>query len=672
MNRNTGNTDLYPQHIRRSRADWCGIRIDDAFRPNVDYVVRSTARRMFSEQVLAAQSAAVRAAKDVFPRDYKAGIAQIAPCYTSWPRGPAAVASIGMSAYIEFLQYASAGYLREHCLQDARKIVALWKASEAAMQEIRNVVGKAARAVEARLFSVILGRDPALKSVEVYRLFLASQNELLFTSVKEIVEGVVLFGDVFPPLRFFPVSKIARTITTELLEVSHPYLSELHELKPEKHFAFGVAWVWALGDVLAAHLPKKSVQKKSNPGPVPCGSIPPLDRDRQPMLDDQSAESQVVLNASLVYALCGKSGADTARKEELDPKAEAILRQFMRSINEAGGSNEDWQDPRADLLERRLCAESFSRGPIEGTPPLGLHYPVPLYGRDAVSAELFECVMEEEGDHAVADRLRDDAAPLAREIRRLLYPNKTTVTEMERIRPSGSLDPSRLAVADLSEAVYRSVKTRRTEDERGKPVLVIAADASSSLELPQWRMIRLLCAAWILSVRHGRVQLLCCLYHSGRVYSGNNGSLVRWIIHPRKTAHRSHDEAIRVLAGLEDGSGAQADALSVRFIVDEAQTVAAGRMTYLVLCTDAKWNNSLRSGQPAREEMRLMLEQLKLDYQGRLHTTLIILGDRLSHIDSVIDAVIRVSDADLQNADAVAGNIARYVASSIKERKRMY
>ncbi|MBR9977226.1 MAG: hypothetical protein KFH87_03975 [Bacteroidetes bacterium] len=672
MNSNTGSTDHYPLHIRRSRSDWCGIRIDDAFRPNVDYIVRSTAHRMFSKQVLAAQSAAVRAARGKLPRDYRAEKAQIAPCYTSWPRGPAAVAAIGMSAYIEFLQHTSADYLREHCLKDEEKIAALQKAFAVSIDDIRNVVGKIASTVEIRLFSVLLGRNPELKSVEVYRLFLASQKELLFTSVKEIIEGVVLFGDIFPPLEYFPVNKISRNITTEMLNVSHPYLSELHELKPEKNFAFGVAWVWALSDVMAAHLPKESLQKKSNRGPLPCGSIPPLDRNRQPMLDNRSADAQLILNASLEFALCGKSGADTIEKEELDPEASRILQNFMRSIVEAGRGNEIWEDPRADLLERRLGERGFLRDPLEGSPTMGLYCSVPLYGKEAASAELFESVMEEEANHADADRLRDDAAPLASEIRRLLYPNKTTVTEMEKIRPSGSLDPSRLAAADFSEAVYRSVKTRRTEDERGKPVLVIAADASSSLEVKQWRMIRLLCAAWILSVRRGRVQLLSCLYHSGRVHPGRSESLVRWIIHPRKTVHRSHDEAIRVLAGLVKGTGTQADAVSLRFIVDEAQKVAMGRKTYLVVFTDAKWNRSFRSAQTGLEEMRLMLKQLKLDYPGCLHTTLIVLGDELSRIDNLIDTVIRVSDDDLQNADAVAGRIARYVASTIKERKRMY
>jgi hypothetical protein len=242
---------------------------------------------------------------------------------------------------------------------------------------------------------------------------------------------------------------------------------------------------------------------------------------------------------------------------------------------------------------------------------------------------------------------------------------------MERYRATGSLDPSRLAAAAFSDAVYRRILTGRKTDESGKPVLVIAADASGSLNPRQAELIRLLCAGWIRSVRRSSVQLICCLYHSDHIRMEESGRLVQWITHPRKTVGRDTAEAMRALAGFRSGQGAQADALSIRFIVDEAQRIAAGRMVFLVLLTDADWNKSFHGKANGAQEVAMTFEGLDADYPERLHKTVVVLGKEHHNLGNTPDAVINVPDEELKDIDAVSRRIARYVAVTMKERKRL-
>jgi hypothetical protein len=676
MNHEYDNTDRYSSITRRTRSDWSGICVEDAFRPNVHYVVRSTTRKLFYERVKTAQQEAARIAGCASMRDHTPRVKpQIAPCYTSFPRGAAAVAAIGMSAYLEFIETVSSDLITGFCLADNAELKSLRDRSGAAAETILSVVKKAAHAVEARLFSTCLTRQSTLSSIEVYRLFLASQQNMRFETVSEIIEAVVLYGDLFPSsvhIRFHPVSG---RIITELKDISGPYFDLLPDIPLENLVEFGVMWTWDLSRKLVLHLPKESEGEESNKavGPAPAPEqcrIPPLNQPRQPILDHDRMNTQQRLKGSLEYAMSGKSGAQNLSEEDLHPEVKKSFGMFLEALHKAGQQEDAWQDPRAEMLERTLGANAFTPGPFEGDPISGFDYSVPLGSNETQSGELFECVLDATCDDAAYEQLLTESAPLARQIRKLLYPNVTSVTEMERIKSSGSLDPGRLAMSGFSDAVYRRTLTHQTLDERGKPVLVIAADASSSLRRSQVRMIRILCAAWLQSIRRSRVQLLSCVYHSGSVHTGDSGSLVQWIKHPKKTASRDSEETIRALAGFLRGTGTQADALSIRYIVDEAEKLAAGRMVYLVLLSDAKWNSSFVGGRSGNVEVKRMFESLKSDYSDRLHTTLVVLGDQQPGIGSCLEAVIQVSNPELSDAAAVAGKIARYVAATMKERKK--
>ncbi len=52
--------------------------------------------------------------------------------------------------------------------------------------------------VQTRLLLADLARFKEISTVEVYRLFGASQQDLRFESVPEILEAVILYGDILP------------------------------------------------------------------------------------------------------------------------------------------------------------------------------------------------------------------------------------------------------------------------------------------------------------------------------------------------------------------------------------------------------------------------------------------------------------------------------------------
>lgn len=143
--------------------------------------------------------------------------------------------------------------------------------------------------------------------------------------------------------------------------------------------------------------------------------------------------------------------------------------------------------------------------------------------------------------------------------------------------------------------------------------------------------------------------------------------------HPDKTPNVSAHEVTRAIASLPDtGTGIQSDALSISFILQEAEKVARGNAIYLVLISDCCWNYSHRSQMTGYEEVRNYFEQRYEDMAGKLHTTLVALGvEEQTRLEDIMDKVIPVSHQDLKNTPAVAEKIGLYVASCMRERQRL-
>ncbi len=310
----------------------------------------------------------------------------------------------------------------------------------------------------------------------------------------------------------------------------------------------------------------------------------------------------------------GKSltaGQAQAEKGTVDPLSQ-LVSDFAQTVSQAGGQSQQSQDMRSDLVEQASRSAAFKEGPIQGNPADGHNVKVPLGSGQEAGGEIFDRPVELSDDFSGYENLKREAQPVIDDLRRSLYPNFTQVPETERLRTTGTLDPARLPLADVVSAIFRRYKVHEQADKRGRPVLMVACDGSGSLNSSQIHMLKILCCGWLLATAGKAIQVLAGLYHSGTIRQGLGGPLVQWIYHPRKTPATGRKDAARALLSLPDsGTGAQSDALSLAFMMDEAAALAAGRRIYLILLTDCAWNTSFNARQ-VRQGRSLLL------FPGRL------------------------------------------------------
>ena len=107
--------------------------------------------------------------------------------------------------------------------------------------------------------------------------------------------------------------------------------------------------------------------------------------------------------------------------------------------------------------------------------------------------------------------------------------------------------------------------------------------------------------------------------------------------------------------------------------MNEAAALARGRRIYTVLITDCGWCNSFNIGKSAKDEVLAYFQSAYVELGDRLHTTLVALevsGE--TGFEKLLDKVIPVTSAELEDPVAVAGKIGLYVAACMKERRRMF
>jgi hypothetical protein len=187
------------------------------------------------------------------------------------------------------------------------------------------------------------------------------------------------------------------------------------------------------------------------------------------------------------------------------------------------------------------------------------------------------------------------------------------------------------------------------------------------------KMLKLLASGWLIATERTGVQVLAALYHSGTIRQGITGPLVQWLYHPRKTPATGRRDAVRAVAAVPDsGTGAQSDALSIAFILDEAKRLARGDMVYLVLISDIAWNCSFKTRRSGKDEVIVCFEQVYRSFAGKLNVVLVALGvSAATGFEGILDEVITVSTEELKDASAVAGKIGLYIARSMRLRRRV-
>jgi hypothetical protein len=186
-------------------------------------------------------------------------------------------------------------------------------------------------------------------------------------------------------------------------------------------------------------------------------------------------------------------------------------------------------------------------------------------------------------------------------------------------------------------------------DYRGRPVVVLAKDGSSSNTLQTTFAGKILTAAFLQVERLARVRLFAADYSSGA-----GGPLVRWLYHPQKTPGRNSLQAVDAVASLPPkGQGGNEDVLSLSHILHEvlASPLACEQTIIVINVTDGKFNSPI-------SELRSMIKKLRDDY--RLIYSLVILGNTPVDVPEA-DHIVRVPQTELDHPQQIAQRIAKHV-----------
>ncbi len=684
---------------RKSKTDWAGISIGDAFRHNLDYFIRIPAQRKFYRLVNKVQIAAARLsgqAKSVLQESLVKP--QLSPFYTSYPANLAAYASIGWTAYLEYVSKCPGKSLRtymEEYLENPEHYDAVFVEIEA--DKYAYLAEMVVEAVQTRITLEDLSRNPSLSFIEMYRLFSASQQNLSFENVNEILEAVILYGDIFPDWKDLTLHPMTRNLLKDTFSVSNEYFDLLPKTASHELLELGAKWARTLCHTLSVYMPacrqpdfeeQAGTQSSDNH----CGSdvrprystqvkadewsnkIPPLKKAHAPSLISSSPDIDrldIVLNMQMF---------DQKKLNRPDPTENSCMivdsdsiGQLLNAVRKASSQKKEWEDIPYDLVESAMKSVGFKPGPIQESPIEGHEVKVKFEDKTVGQGEIHDRPLSISDDVAEYHRLLEDSQEMTRKMKRALYPNIQQVPQMEAFHTSGVINSLRLACADFSAAFFKRYRINEIPDRKGKPLLVIAADGSGSLDASQMKMLKILSVSWMNSTLNTGIQVLAGLYHSGRIRPDITGPLVQWIYHPQKTPATNRSEAARAIVSLpESGTGMQSDALSIRFMIDEAVRIAKGRMIYLILLTDCAWNRSFDSEKTGTEEVMTVLGTINIELKGKLHVTLVSLGNVVEdNIKKHVDKVITISDTDLNDTRKVAEQIGVYVASCIGERKKL-
>lgn len=676
---------------KRCKIDWAGLGLGDAFKRNLDYYQRLPALRLFYQMVKKVSRAVLRETGVSGESKFKANVKpQLGPCYTGYPANIAARAAIGHTAYLEFKSRIPEKILFSH-MREYLESPSQFEELSTDPEIFKKVVNIITEYVQNRLLLEDLARIPSGSSVEIYRLFLASQQTTKFRSLPEILRAVILFGDILPDWHDQELHPATRSLLKNITETSSQFLEMLVQTTSKGLVELGFQWVRAIGRCIAAYLPNPKDHNNDQtrwdtlPGedatyrfaemvkePSPSGEFDPLNGPNPPTLfDEANTSSQItkILENQILLQTAAEKSNSSENEKKPDPFKD-ILNSFSNAIRNASAQSSQWEDMRSDIVEEAHRLSGFNESPIQGNPADG-HTVSIQFDKDLVaSGEIFDRPIELSDDLHAYEQLLAESRPISEELKRSLYPNLSQIPEIDRFKSSGSLDPARLSIAELSAAVYRRYRIYEKADPRGRPVLVIACDGSGSLNTNQMKMVKILAAAWLNSTVKSDIQILAGLYHSGTIRRGLTGPLVQWIYHPQKTPSFSRKEAARALVALPDsGTGVQSDALSIAFILDEARRVAKGKMVYLILLSDCAWNRSFNTEKSGKDEVHAYFERAYEDFNKKLHVTLVALGvSGKTGFENFLDNVIAVSADELTDFSAVAKKIGVYVASCMRER----
>lgn len=662
---------LFPVEVKRNRTDWGGISYGDAFRFQNSTRVRMTGLSLLYDKIKDSQ----KNIKKVISSSRKHGESlqikpQYGPCYTDYPSRMAAIASIGLTAFLEYKTLVS-NRLLEHKLKDFLDNPDIDIEFTIDPGLYKKLLIKIIHTVQTRLLLEELKRYTEFTFIEGYRLFTAAQAvRKPDNTVIAIIREAILYGDLLSAVPVQSRSDDAQTLLEKVNDFCRPFLKRLPNTSSELLIEFGVTWVksfspWLLQTLQQMYRSPKATHDKAESTPLEKTSITVLHTESIESLLGKRFKKNLSFIEQDIIALKRHLGEETDEENQ-----QRILNNLTTAIKAATGEQGNWEDPRSDLVALSLIDSPFERGVMEGSLIDGHQVIIQVSESEFLEGEQFDTAISPSDDLDTYNRLIEAAQPTTAEIQRILYPSVDMSVTTRRLRTSGLLDPARLPLHDISTAVYRRSRIEYEPDRSGSALLVIACDGSGSLNQQQMKILKTLTTSWLLASSNTELQILAGFYHSGYIRSAFNGPLVQWIIHPKKSPVQNNKDAVRALVSLPDnGTGAQSDALSLAFIMDEARQLSSNAI-YLIHLTDCKWNKSFNNGKSGQEEVQQVIRNWRENIQ-HLHITTVALGvSGQTGIDSLVDKTIRLNDSDLFDDLRVVSKISRYVSGCMCERNQ--
>ena len=695
------------------RERWRPIHPGEAFQHRTPLTRRLIAQALHYEQTRDAQRLAARLADGAFPAEGTPlkSAAQLNALYSDLPTRFAAQAAVGHTAYLEYRSRTQEAFApTANAPERLERLVTLLQVHSPAEHKVYEVILSAcSEAVATRLSLHALARETGLGAVEHYRVYLAAQAKLPPTSITDVIRMAVVLGDLLGPLLEATIRETHPLLVGPLAAataVSRLMEAQLESTAEDELTIRARDWVEAMvvaiapfalnaiptpprprdpREVIAEARARRTRSAARDAAPefpppepapgnedmLPQTPLAPLDEPPAPVLLPETPEGASRRIEELI-----EEAVEALRGQE--EGAPAALRSLKKEIDEVlHGANEETplkQDPRPDRVQEQACARPFQEGEIQGNPEGFTLVEDLLWGdKPMAKAMVRHEVLVPPEDTSAWHALRRETAPLARQLRRLLYPSLVTHLERVRYRASGAPDPRRLALFPFSDTIYQQHRQERVPAPSNIPrcVVLLACDGSGSMGEPEIRVLKLLTCAFMESLVGVRgVHLLAGAYNDnsdrGRF---NREPMVRWLHHPKLTPGRTPLEAGRAIAAFPDkGTGRNHDTVSLSYMLDEAIGLARGGTCYLVNLTDTRFNSPdrSRSGQDVMEDF---LREAKAQGEIDLDYTLVGIGaDEDYRLDGA-DAVLTVPPLELADTATLVDRVARYVTESVAARR---
>lgn len=672
---------------------WRPVSIADVDRYSVSWSRRLAAQEMLDEMSFEHQKTAASCALGRPARDTEVDVLpQRAPLHVQYPAFPAARACVGLSSICQYnkLMQTSHNWLTVSTerIQSNEDIDP--KAYQKTFGYVVEAVGN-----RVCLDHLLLFED--MGAVESYRLFSAAIADLRFRRLRDLIFAVCLMGDlVFALLKCEAIKAKLHPISGQILEAIAPslerYQTAISKCDAGQLPTHGSSLAAQIMDALIPFLPLKSNEEPAKPtmGKRPCKtgnkvgitkkvpklngddlSMPLLGTDEvvPPSIDDPS-DLQLRPNPTMPATLDtpGRSSdpksstqsdnrlpaegdrlSDRQLKEHILPAAVHILAQAT--------GKEAWHDPRVDQVADAMRRNPFKSGVIEAE-LTGRRYKVQVIGSDR-EGTLREEVLSRCRQKDVTNRIRKGAAEICKKLHRFRWFGEREDLLANQFQVCGSFDPRRLYKLGISEIIRRRWLKRSVTDYRGRPVVVLAKDGSSSNSIETTFAGQILTAAFLRIEKIARIQVVAADYSSSLL--GFSCLLVRWLYHPQKTPRTSPLAAADAVAGLPPkGQGGNEDVLSVSHIMQETFSALGKDQTYVVInITDAKFNSPI-------DQVKKMVAKLRKDYN--LTYSLVVLGDTKVDIPEA-DHIVRIPQSELTNPHLIAERIAKHVNILVRARR---